>query len=91
MQCGDLAEGEDLRAFVLKLNGTAFETVIGHGLGAERGMGYAATLGDTHWRHWLPTWDPYAWFKRWAPTTCGRRRCPRGTGCPPVRSADRTP
>ncbi|CAM5673910.1 hypothetical protein SAVIM338S_07111 [Streptomyces avidinii] len=55
---------EDLRAFVLKLNGAAFETVIGHGLGAERGMGYAATLGDTHWRHWLPTWDPYAWFKQ---------------------------
>ncbi|MFD7029578.1 collagen binding domain-containing protein [Streptomyces sp. NPDC059917] len=55
---------EDLRAFVLKLNGTAFEKVIEHGLGAERGMGYAATLGDTHWRHWLPTWDPYAWFKQ---------------------------
>ncbi|MFJ6940430.1 collagen binding domain-containing protein [Streptomyces sp. NPDC101132] len=55
---------EDLRAYVLKLTGTTFATVIGHDLAFERGMGYASVAGDTHWRHWLPTWDPYAWFKQ---------------------------
>ncbi|MFE9256979.1 collagen binding domain-containing protein [Streptomyces sp. NPDC006879] len=55
---------EDLRAFVLKLSGDTFSTVIGHDLAFERGMGYAAVDGDTHWRHWLRTWDPYAWFQQ---------------------------
>ncbi|MGW1768730.1 SpaA isopeptide-forming pilin-related protein [Streptomyces sp. NPDC002073] len=55
---------EDLRAYVLKLSGTAFEKVIEHDLAFERGMGYSATLGDTHWRHWLKTWDPFAWFRQ---------------------------
>ncbi|MFI1103981.1 SpaA isopeptide-forming pilin-related protein [Streptomyces melanogenes] len=54
----------DLRAYVLKLSGTSFSTVVSHDLAFERGMGYASVKGDTHWRHWLKTWDPYAWFQQ---------------------------
>ncbi|MFG2146320.1 collagen binding domain-containing protein [Streptomyces sp. NPDC048696] len=54
----------DLRAYVLKLDGASFTTVISHDLAYERGQGYASVGGDTHWRHWLKTWDPYAWFKQ---------------------------
>lgn len=52
----------DLRAYVLKLGGTSFSTVVSHDLAFERGMGYSSVKGDTHWRHWLRSWDPYAWF-----------------------------
>ncbi|MCB5169844.1 hypothetical protein LG634_34220, partial [Streptomyces bambusae] len=53
----------DLRAYVLKLNaaGTGFDTVLSHDLAFERGMGYASTNGDTRWRHWLRTWEPFSW------------------------------
>ncbi|MFI0978404.1 SpaA isopeptide-forming pilin-related protein [Streptomyces sp. NPDC021093] len=52
----------DLRAYVLKLSGTSFSTVVSHALDYARGMGYAAVQGDTAWRPWLQTWDPYKWF-----------------------------
>ncbi|CAM5416934.1 hypothetical protein GCM10010329_79620 [Streptomyces spiroverticillatus] len=52
----------DLRAYVLKLNGTTFTTEVTHTLDYERGMGYASVQGDTHWQPWLKTWDPYAWY-----------------------------
>lgn len=52
----------DLRAYVLKLQGTTFSTVVSHALDYERGMGYASVNGDTHWEPWLQTWDPYKWF-----------------------------
>lgn len=54
----------DLRAYVLKLSGTSFSTVVSHDLAFEQGMGYSSVKGDTHWRHWLRTWDPYAWFQQ---------------------------
>lgn len=54
----------DLRAYVLKLSGGSFSTVVSHDLAFERGMGYSSVKGDTHWRHWLRTWDPYAWFQQ---------------------------
>ncbi|GGP89546.1 hypothetical protein GCM10010278_80060 [Streptomyces melanogenes] len=54
----------DLRAYVLKLSGTSFSTVVSHDLAFERGMGYSSVKGDTHWRHWLRTWDPQAWFQQ---------------------------
>ncbi|MFI6638760.1 collagen binding domain-containing protein [Streptomyces sp. NPDC050504] len=53
---------EDLRAYVLKLEGTSFSTVVSNNLAYERGMGYSSVKGDTHWEPWLKTWDPYGWF-----------------------------
>jgi hypothetical protein len=52
----------DLRAYVLKLSGTTFSTEVSHALDYERGMGYSAVSGDTHWEPWLKTWDPQKWF-----------------------------
>ncbi|MFI8929049.1 SpaA isopeptide-forming pilin-related protein [Streptomyces sp. NPDC053474] len=54
----------DLRAYVLKLDGTSFSTVVSHTLDYERGMGYSSVAGDTHWEPWLQTWDPLKWFKQ---------------------------
>ncbi|WP_412539197.1 SdrD B-like domain-containing protein [Longispora sp. K20-0274] len=46
---------EDLRAYVLRLDGTAFSTVVAHALDHRRGT----APGDTYWRAWQPTYEPY--------------------------------
>ncbi|MCX5204547.1 SpaA isopeptide-forming pilin-related protein [Streptomyces sp. NBC_00237] len=54
----------DLRAYVLKLTGSTFTTEVSHALDYPRGMGYESIKGDTAWRPWLKTWDPYKWFQQ---------------------------
>ncbi|GIG61244.1 hypothetical protein Lfu02_56160 [Longispora fulva] len=46
---------EDLRAYVLRFDGTAFTTVVAHPLDHRRGT----RPGDTYWRPWQPTYEPY--------------------------------
>ncbi|MGY0232951.1 SdrD B-like domain-containing protein [Longispora urticae] len=44
---------EDLRAYVLRLDGAAFTTVVAHNLEHRRGG------RDGYWRPWQPTYEPY--------------------------------
>lgn len=52
-----------LRAYLLRLNGTSFDTILNFPLNFERGIGYTSTDGD--WEPWARSWadvdNPNAW------------------------------